>query len=80
MYAFQLLVHLSSLVTFLHFCIAAKLPSYSTDLGITLNQITKTNGPRVNFMVYTSLVEYEKDVSQFSNEEFAGLARQGTWG
>jgi hypothetical protein len=67
MYAPRSLLQFYCFFTFILYCVAVRLPNYSTDLGITLNEIT----------VYTSLVEYEDDVSKFTDEQLVGLARQG---
>src|SRR5262245_42867612 len=77
-HTFTLIFYLLSLISYLHLSFAARVPGYSTDLGITRNAITRTKPPRTEFIVYTSIVEYEDDVSTFSNEQLVGLVHQGT--
>jgi hypothetical protein len=77
MYASRSLLQFFCFITFIVYCVAVRLPNYSTDLGITLNEITKTDGPIAECIVYTSLVEYEDDVSKFTDAHIGGLARQG---
>jgi hypothetical protein len=77
MYTSRSILQFCCFITFIVYCVAVRLPNYSTDLGITLNEITKTDGPIAECIVYTSLVEYEDDVSKFTDAQIGGLARQG---
>jgi hypothetical protein len=75
LYTFSWLLHLLCLYNQLQSSFAEPVPGYTTELGIRRNSITRAK-PRPQFIVYTSIVEYENDVSQFSEEEIAGLVHQ----
>ncbi|KAF2488265.1 hypothetical protein BU16DRAFT_545542 [Lophium mytilinum] len=74
--------HLRSLVVcsfiFLETVLAVIAPGYTTDLKFALNPITRT-GPtkdQIQFILYTTVLEYEADTSTFSLEQIAGIAQQ----
>jgi hypothetical protein len=71
---FSWLLHFLYLFNYVQLSIAA-LPGYNTELGIRRNAITR-QGRRTEFIVYTSVVEYENSVDQFTDEQIAGLAHQ----
>lgn len=72
---FSWLLYFLWLFNYFQYSVTAALPGYSTDLGLRRNAITR-QGRRTEFIVYTSVVEYENDVTQFSDEQIAGLAHQ----
>ncbi|KAF2735137.1 hypothetical protein EJ04DRAFT_220632 [Polyplosphaeria fusca] len=60
---------------FFYHVAAITAPGYTTSLNVHADEL-KTKETLPKHIVYTSVVEYDFDVSEFSDEELAGLGRQ----
>lgn len=79
-HAFHLFILFSSLTGYV--ANANEANGYNTDLRMKMNEIAKGIAPdpdrkKIQFVAYTSVIEYGQDTSMFSDEQIAGLAVQG---
>ena len=79
MYAAHALLRLFAFfVFFIHSCVPYKLANYQTDLGIKLDAITEKTPRETKWIVYSSVVQYDKNINElFTHAQIAGLAKQG---
>lgn len=56
---------------------ATRVDPYTTDLKIERNDILK-DGRKTEYIVYTSIAEYDQVTTDFTDQQLAGLAKQGT--
>lgn len=72
---FQFLFYCTLLLSYL--TNAIQIEPYTTDLNIWTNGITSEDG--TDYVVYTSIVEYSQVTTEFTDEQLAGLCKQGTF-
>lgn len=56
--------------------IAVQIQPYRTDLKIKTNDLFR-DGRKTEYIVYSSVVEYDRDTAKLTNEQLAGLGKQG---
>ncbi|KAF2116939.1 hypothetical protein BDV96DRAFT_645338 [Lophiotrema nucula] len=75
-YAYNFLQLLVLFVCWQHASLAVPASGYSTDLHIDLNPVNDPTSDKQNMIVYTSVVDYDFQTSEFTDNQIAGIAEQ----